>query len=260
MTKVLSKKADQFIMELNMYLMSKGKNDEEINGILVEIEDHLIQAEAEGKNIRDITGDSPRAYMKSIGQEMGFDRKQFLTLAPMTALLLIAFSCFTPAVWGDFTLSEIGVWGAIAGAILSFALYGFLFVNVFPRVYYSKWFYIIGGAVYTLITGFFILILLFDKDPFFVATPMQNNLIVLGCIVVFIIWGFYAKTWSTILIPFFMSWGPIANRFIPAEVNQDPFYITIITIFLLLITIVGFYFMFRKGRKRKSFVNRNEHK
>lgn len=260
MTKVLSKKADQFIMELNMYLMSKGKNDEEIHEILVEIEDHLIQAEAEGKNIRDITGDSPRAYMKSIGQEMGFDGKQFLTLAPMTGLLLIAFSCFTPALWGDFTLSEIGVWGAIAGAILSFALYGFLFVNVLPRVYYSKWFYIVGGAAYTLITGFFILVLLFDKNPFFVATPMQNNLIVLGCIVVFIIWAFYAKSWITILIPLFMSWAPLAARFIPSKYNEDPFYITVAAILLMLITIVGLYFMFRKRRNRQSFVNRNENK
>ena len=251
--KVLSKKSNQFMMELKMYLMSKGKNDKEVDEILVEIEDHLIQAEAEGKNIRDITGDSPRAYMKSIGQEMGFDGNQFLTLAPMTVLLLVAFSCFTPAIWGDFTLSEIGVWGAIAGAVLSFVLYGFLFVRVLPRVYYSKWFYVIGGAAYILLTGFFILVLLFDNDPFFVATPMQNNLIVLGCIAVFIIWAFYAKSWITIIIPIFMflmSLLPLADRFIPAEANENPFYITLAIVIFVLITIGGLYFMFRKGKRQ----------
>ena len=115
MTKMLSKQADQFMIELRMYLMSKGKNDKEINEVIDELNDHLLQAEAEGKSIKDITGESPRAYMKSIGQEMGFDVRQFLSLVPFTALLIIAYLCFTPAILGDFSLSKMGVWGAIAG-------------------------------------------------------------------------------------------------------------------------------------------------
>ena len=83
MTKMLSKQADQFMIELRMYLMSKGKNDKEIIEVIDELNDHLLQAEAEGKSIKDITGESPRAYMKSIGQEMGFDARQFLSLAPL---------------------------------------------------------------------------------------------------------------------------------------------------------------------------------
>ena len=252
MTKMLSKQADQFMIELRMYLMSKGKNDKEINEVIDELNDHLLQAEAEGKSIKDITGESPRAYMKSIGQEMGFDVRQFLRLAPITALLIIAYFCFTPAIQGDFSLSKIGIWGAIAGTVLSVVLYGFLLVRVLPKVFYSKWFYIIVGIAYLILTGFFVLVFLFDKDPFFVATSLQNNLILIGCIAVFIIWSLYAKSWLSIIIPFFMSLGPLTARFIPKDMNEDPFYIILAIIFSILITIMILYFLFRKGKKKSS--------
>lgn len=249
---MLSKQADQFIIELRMYLMSKGKNEKEMNEVIDELSDHILQAEAEGKSIKDITGESPRAYMKSIGQEMGFDVRQFISLAPFTALLILAYLCFTPAILGDFSLSKMGIWGAIIGTIISVVLYGFLLVRVLPKVFYSKWFYIIVGIAYTLITGFFVLVFLFDKDPFFVATPLQNNLILIGCIAVFIIFSLYAKSWISIIIPLFMSLGPLTARFIPKEINEDPFYITLTVIFCILITIVILYFLFRKGKQKSS--------
>ena len=252
MTKMLSQQADQFIIELRMYLMSKGKNDQEISEVIEELSDHILQAEAEGKSMKDITGDSPRAYMKSIGQEMGFDAKQLISLIPLTSLLIMAYFCFAPAILGEFTLSKIGVWGAIAGTILSFALYGFLLVRVLPRVFYSKWFYIIVGIAYLLLSGFFVLVYLFDHEPFFVATPWQNNLILIGCMAVFIIFSLYAKSWISIIIPLFMSMGPLTARFIPKDMNEDPFYITLAIIICILITIVFLYFLFRKGKQKSS--------
>lgn len=248
---MLSKQANQFIIELKMYLMSKGKNDQEINEVIDELSDHLLQAEAAGKNIKDIIGVSPRAYMKSIGQEMGFDIKQFLILTPMTALLLIAYVCFAPAISGEFSLSKMGVFGAIGGSVFSLILFGFLLVRVLPKMFYSKWFYIIVGIAYLLLTGFFVLVYLFDKEPFFIATPLQNNLILLGCILIFIIWSVYSKTWISILIPIFISVGPIAERFIPENINKDPFYIKIAIIFCVICLIIEFYFLFKK-RKKKS--------
>ena len=249
---MLSKQADQFMIELRMYLMSKGKNDKEINEVIDELSDHILQAEAEGKSIKDITGESPRAYMKSIGQEMGFDARQLISLIPFTSLLVMAYFCFAPAILGEFSLSKMGIWGAIVGTILSLVLYGFLFVRVLPKVFYSKWFYIIVGIAYLLLSGFFVLVYLFDNDPFFVATPLQNNLILIGCMAVFIIFSLYAKSWISIIIPLFMSLGPLTARFIPKEMNEDPFYITLTVIFCILVTIVILYFVFRKGKKKSS--------
>lgn len=249
---MLSKQANQFIIELKMYLMSKGKNDQEIIVVIDELSDHLLQAEAAGKNIKDIIGDSPRAYMKSIGQEMGFDVREFLILTPMTALLIIAYFCFAPAILGEFSLSKMGVFGAVVGSVLSLILYGFLLVRVLPKMFYSKWFYLIVGIAYVLLTCFFVLVYLFDKDPFYIATPLQNNLILLGCIIIFIIWSVYSKAWISIIVPFFMSLGPVAKRFIPKNINDDPFYITLAIIFSILCLIVLFYFLFRNGKKKAA--------
>lgn len=248
---MLSKEAEQFIIELRMYLLSKGKNEMEMDEIIVELEDHLVQAEAEGKNVKDITGDSPREYMKSIGEELGFDARQFIILAPMSVLLILAFLMFTPALWGDFTLSKIGLWGMGTATVLSFALYGFLFVKVLPRFFHSKVFYIIAGLAYLIVFGIFIIVEFLDKNPFFIATPMQNNLIVIGCIIVFTIWAFYAKTWITILVPFFMSWGPIADRLIPAHMNEDPFFITLAITLFVIITAAVMYFIYRSSKKKE---------
>ena len=110
----------------------------------------------------------------------------------------------------------------------------------------------IVGIAYLLLTGFFVLVFLFDKDPFFVATPLQNHLILIGCIAVFIIFSLYAKSWLSIIIPFFMSLGPLTARFIPKDMNEDPFYITLAVIFSILITIVILYFLFRKGKQKSS--------
>lgn len=247
---MLSKQANKFIIELKMYLMSKGKNDNEINIVVDELSDHLIQAEAAGKNIKDITGNSPRAYMKSIGQEMGVDVKQLLILTPMTALLFIAYVCFAPAIQGDFSLSKIGVWGAIIGGVLSLIIYGFLLVNVLPKMFYSKWFYTIIAITYLIFTGFFVFVYLFDKEPFFVATPLQNNLILFGCILIFIIWSIYSKSWISIIIPVIISIGPLAERSIPKNINEDPFYITLAIIFGIIALIIFFYFLFKKGNNQ----------
>lgn len=249
---MLSKQANQFILELKMYLMSKGKNEQEIEGVIDELTDHLIQAEAAGKSIKDITGNSPREYMKSIGKEMGFDIKQFLILTPMTALLIIAYTCFQPAIQGEITLSKMGVLGAAIGGILSLILFGFLLVRVLPKMFYSKWFYVIVGIAYVLLTCFFIVIHFFDKNPFFVATPLQNNLILVGCLAIFIIWSVYSKTWITIIIALILSIEPIAELYIPKNINEDPLYIKLSIVFSILCIIVLFYFFFKNGKSKSA--------
>lgn len=102
------------------------------------------------------------------------------------------------------------------------------------------------GMSYIILTGFFVLVFLFDKDPFFVATPLQNTLILLECITVFVIWVLYAKSRLTVIVPFFMSLGPLAERFLSTEINEDPFYITLAIILGIPVMIGILYFMFRK--------------
>ncbi len=72
----LSTESTRFLEDLKVYLLASGKNEQATNEIVLELEDHLIEAEADGKSVRAITGDSPAAYIQSISHEMAFDSKQ----------------------------------------------------------------------------------------------------------------------------------------------------------------------------------------
>ncbi|RDW21281.1 hypothetical protein CWR45_03115 [Oceanobacillus chungangensis] len=253
---MLSQKSEQFIIELRMYLTSKGKNDQQINDIVEELSDHLHEAEAEGKSVEDITGGSPRAYMKTIGNEMGFDFRQFAGLVPMMTFLLLAYFSLGPAIEGTISLSKTGLWIGLGMVILSFIIYGFFLVNILPKLYHSKSFYVVGIALQLVMTGVFVVILLLelklDTEPFFVATPMQNNLIIIADIIIFIAAAIYTKTWFTIILPIFMALGPLATRVIPESINKNPTYIAMTIAILIIVSIGILVFIIQKGKRKKN--------
>src|SRR5699024_12255934 len=51
-------------------MMAHGKQDEAIDDMEAELEDHLIQAEQDGKRLEDVTGGSVKEYIKKISGEM----------------------------------------------------------------------------------------------------------------------------------------------------------------------------------------------
>jgi hypothetical protein len=253
---MLSKKSEQFLIELRMYLISKGKNDSEINEITEELEVHLLEAEANGKDVSNIIGDSPKQYMKSIGKSMKTDFRQLAVLVPLMLLLLAAYFSFAPAIEGTFLLSSTIIWIAIFTGGLGLIIYGVLLFKVLPKFMNSKWGYILAFGATLCVTGLDIIAILFYKkqgiESLFIATPIQNNLIIVICIIIFIASAIYTKTWFTIYIPLFISLGPLANRFIPEKINKNPTFIFYTILVLLGITALIIY-IFIKKRKRNEF-------
>ncbi|MCM3394674.1 hypothetical protein [Cytobacillus oceanisediminis] len=253
---MVSKESEQFLSELRFYLMSKGKNDDEINEITEELEVHLMEAEADGKDVSHIIGDSPKQYMKSIGESMSTDYRQIAGLVPLMVLLLGAYISIGPAIEGKFSLSKGTLWIAVITGVIAVGSYGLLIFRVLPKFLHSKW-----GAVLLLVTsmavtGSMVLILLWNQkqgfEPIFTATPYQNNVIVAICAVIFIVSAIYTKTWFTIILPVFLSAGSIANRFIPQDVNEDSTYILYTVIaFIIIAAVMIFVFM----AKRKKMLN-----
>ncbi|WP_318503245.1 DUF1129 family protein [Bacillus sp. T3] len=256
---MLSKEAEQFLVELRLYLISKGKNDNEINEITEELEDHLFQAEQDGKDIKEIIGESPKQYMKSIGHSMKTDFPQMLLLLPMTILLLAAYFSIGPAIEGHFSLSkEILILAVIAG-MLGVAIYGLFLFKVIPKVYQSKWGYFLLLATFIMVTGLGVVLLFWYKkqgfEPTYVATPVQNNVIAISCAIIFIASALYTKTWITILIPLFTSIGPLANRLLPEEINKNPTYILYTVLLFFVITGLIIFVLIRKRKIREMKEN-----
>lgn len=252
---MLSKKAEQFLVELRLYLISKGKNDQEMNEILEELEVHLMEAEAEGKDVTHIIGESPKQYMKNIGEAISTDYLQNTGLILMMLFLIAAYFSIGPAIEGVFSLSKSIIMMAVLGGFMGLVIYGLLLFRWFPKLFHSRWLGIIGFLINIGVIIIGVALLLWNQKqgfkPFFVATPVQNNLILLLCVIIFVSSSIFTKTWINILIPVFISLGPIANRFIPDKTNHNLMYILYTFLGLIIITAVVIFIVYRK-RKGKS--------
>jgi hypothetical protein len=124
-----------------------------------------------------------------------------------------------------------------------------------PKFFQTKWNYVLFIGIFMITTVLFVGLLFWYKaqgfEPIFVATPAQNNWIIVLCALIFIGSALYTKTWFTIVIPLFLSLGPIASRFIPEEANNDPFYI-LITILIFVIGAALAVLIFFRQRKKEQ--------
>ncbi len=250
---MLSQKSEQFLIELRMYLISKGKNDNEINEITSELEDHLLLAEADGKSVEYIVGNSPKQYMKSLGESMKTDFRQLLIFGPVVVILLAAYMSIGPSIEGKFALSGGIFWIAAIVTIIGILVFGYFLVKIVPKYFHSIWLYIIYFVLYTLVTGLQVVILLWYQkqgfEPAFVASPLQNNLIIIACVLIFIASAIYMKSWLTIFIPIITSIGPIGERFIPEHINKDPQYFPYAIIGSVIVVGGLLYLLYKKTNK-----------
>lgn len=97
----MTKEGKEFIENLNLYLITSGKSDKERLEFIQEAEDHLRLGEEEGKTVRDIFGDSPEEYAKSVAVEMTVDKKELVQSAG-----IFIFGIF---VWMIFLKIENGI-------------------------------------------------------------------------------------------------------------------------------------------------------
>lgn len=198
----LTQKSKKFLEDLHIYLLSSGKNLNEIKEITKELEDHLLEAEANGKSVDQVVGDSPSAYMESISGEMKSDLASWTKYFPLVLLGPIAFTIF-----GDL----------INGGELAYSLFHIIGIIVYTLLF------IIGVAIVLKYTSkkqssvtkeIFILSLpiivsmLFYLSVLFLDTMIDTPIvhfgeigsIVIGSVVILLIIAF--SIWSkTIIIP-----------------------------------------------------------
>lgn len=79
---MLSKEAEKFLRLFRVEMMARGKKDDEMEEMEAELEDHLTEAEKDGKSIDDVTGGSVKEYLSSISWEMPQENhlKKWMTL------------------------------------------------------------------------------------------------------------------------------------------------------------------------------------
>jgi len=114
----LSEKSKTFLGDLRVYLFSSGKNSEDIDDVVEQLEVHLVEAEKNGKSIDKIIGDSPKDYMNQLSSEMTVDIKS--SLKNISIIILGAFSFFIigDAINGNLAYSLLELFGYLVIALI----------------------------------------------------------------------------------------------------------------------------------------------
>ena len=200
----ISKESQDFLDNLRVYLISSGKKEAEINEIIEELEDHLYEAEKNGKNIDDIIGKSPREYMNQVESEMDFDLKGLVHYVPLIMIGAIAFILTGKAIRGILEFSIIELVGYPLIFLLSLLTTAIVFRYVSSRQLSKiiEWFVFgITGILPVLL--FIILIYLKDASnaPSF-AFGVIGNIVAISCaIIIFISLSVWSKSLVLIIIP-----------------------------------------------------------
>ncbi|MEK3889157.1 DUF1129 family protein [Bacillus sp. FSL K6-3431] len=213
---MLTKKSANFIDNLRLYLITSGKNEDEVKELTEELREHLIESEKRGKNMDDIIGGTPAAYMESIKAEMKTDYTGLVKNIPVYFLGVIAYFIMGPAIRGEFELNMIQVIGFPIVAAAALLIYVAFLRQAGKKQYSSKRLFLVGMIASTSVMVLFILLLLGSNlivKSFFQASATVNWVIVGVCAFVFIAGAIWSKTWFTIWIPLLLFIPDVLFRF-----------------------------------------------
>ena len=200
----ISMESRDFLENLRVYLISSGKKEIEINEIIEELEDHLYEAEKNGKKIDDIIGKSPKEYMEQVANEISFDLKGVVKFIPIVMLGAFAFILTGKAIRGFLEFSIID----LVGYPLIFLLYLLITASVFKYVS-SRHLTKIKERILLGTTSLFpfvlFMVLLYLNSS--INTPaiefgIIGNIVAISCAAIIFIWiAVWSKSWVTIIIP-----------------------------------------------------------
>ncbi|WP_172370478.1 DUF1129 family protein [Sporosarcina jiandibaonis] len=212
----LSKRSDEFVKNVRMYLFTSGKNEQEIVEVTGELEDHLAEPESRGKSVESITAGSPAEYMESLEKEMTNDYAAWLKYVPFIGLFIVAYSVMGSAINGAFEVNIIQLIGVPVVAIVSLIIYWALFRNMAKKEWTGKKsFFASFFAVTSVMLLFFVVALssMFFIEPLYVASPKMNIVIAIICALIFVLGAIWLKQWIAIVIPILLFGPQIAFSF-----------------------------------------------
>jgi uncharacterized membrane-anchored protein len=207
----LSKRSDEFVKNVRLYLFTSGKNNKEIVEVTGELEDHLAELERRGKSVESITAGSPAAYMESLEQEMTNDYAAWFKYIPIVGLIIIAYSVMGSALNSAFEMNIIQLVGVPIISLVSLIIYWTLFRNMAKIEWAGKKSFFASFFAVAFVMLLFMGVTLASKffmEPLYVASPMMNIVIAIICALIFVIGAIWLGSWMIIVYPILL-FGPM---------------------------------------------------
>lgn len=243
---MLSKKGVEFLEDLRVYLFSSGKNSDDIDGILNELEVHLYEAEQSGKPIERIIGNSPKEYMEMLSREMKVDKKAWIKNIILIIAGSFAFVILPDILEGNLAYSVLYIVGhIIIGGILIaviFTVFKYLSTTNHSKLTQLVIMFGIGILPFSLFFGLIYL----DRA---IATPVihfgTTGTLVIGVLTILFIVGFsiWERMWMLIIILSLLILPNYLMTFTPLSYEIQLFVSYMITlggiaIYMFIITIL----------------------
>ncbi|SDC44798.1 Uncharacterized membrane protein [Terribacillus halophilus] len=245
----LSKESQAFLDNLRIYLFASNKKEDEVIELMEELEDHLYEAEQNGKSVEHIIGKSPKAYMKEIEAEVETDGRFWLMFVPLILLNAFAYLIMNKAIEGDRNYSLLALIGNplvfIVSILLLFGMYRFTAANKLSKKVTITLYILMGLAP----TGMFVGILLADlfiETPVLTISPALNIAVIITACFIFIAAALYWKTWISVIVPAVLYIPQVILRYIDIEEESKLIIIMLICIVLSLSMWIWFL---RKNKK-----------
>lgn len=204
----LSEQSKTFIENLRVYLFSSGKNSDETEEIIKELENHLSEAEKRGKPIEKIIGKSPKEYMEMISNEMVIDYRTWFKYILLTIIGAFSITIISDVLEGTLSYSILEIIGYIViVAIFIFAvLKGFKYISTIKQSFWKQ-----IGILYPIVilpgALFFGLIYLNRAVDTPIIQFSNTASMIIGIITILFIIGMslWAKTWILIVVVAFIA-------------------------------------------------------
>ncbi|MFS0559229.1 hypothetical protein AB1K91_00665 [Terribacillus sp. 179-K 1B1 HS] len=240
----LSKESQAFLDNLRIYLFASNKKEDEVSELLEELEDHLYEAEQNGKSVEHIIGKSPKAYMKEIEAEVEADGKFWLIFVPLILLNAFAYLIMNKAIADERDYSLLVLIGNplvfIVTILLLFGMYRFIAANKLSKKVTVMLYIVMGFAPTAMFTGILVGDL-FIETPVLTISPSMNIAVIIAACFIFIAAALYWKTWISVIVPAVLYIPQVILRYINIEEESKLIIIlSIIIAFSLFLVIWQF--------------------
>ena len=246
---MLSKEADKFLTEFRLEMMAHGKQDEAIDDMEAELEDHLIQAEQDGKSLEDVTGGSVKEYIKKISGEM----PRVNNIQKYVALFIIYLAGILTVpnlISGDFewTLANLLYYVEIIvlGPLLIYQAFKFILIN-FASFKSEKielkgmvLIFVFSFLFMGLLVGSIFLVRSYPIITFFELDPSVNITIGFILLAILVIGTLVMKQWFYTILALILAAPEIIAQVFTSDGPQSESYLIISSVGLLLGVIILF--------------------
>lgn len=186
---MVSKETRHILLELQLYLISKGKNQDEIDELMDELTAHAVEAEKDGKTGEDVFGGDPRSYADELAKELSGNHKDWVPFVSAFLIGSLFYMILADAISQNLSYSWFALIGyplvLVANVIMIIVMFRASAFQTSSRVFLYFW--MLGIFQLTAM----VTIKLLDQKigtPLLVLTSGQRwgvILLMLLCIVVF---------------------------------------------------------------------------